>query len=154
LTVHIFPQLIPVGVTAEGTEGVVKRLIGELRDAHPSVRWRAAIDFGRLGKTAPAAVPGLIECLRGPDEDVRKLAALVLSVIGSDARPAAVALVDALEDDDALIRQRAAVALGHTGHGAVLPALRNALTDRNEAVRKVAALAIVELQAVRLSGAA
>jgi len=128
-------------------EGELRKLLGELRDSHVTVSWRAAIALSRLGKTAGTAVPRLIEALKDEDVEVRKLAALILGNLGPDAHPALAGLTLALHDDNECVRRRAVVALGQIGDPAALPALIRAMKDASHSVSKAAALATFEMQA-------
>ena len=74
--------------------------IDELRDllqsADHAVRRRAAIDLGKIGDAAKAAVPMLIEALRDGNGDVRFYSAQALGQIGDvEATPALTELSNA-----------------------------------------------------------
>jgi HEAT repeat protein len=106
-----------------------------------------------------ADVDMLIKQLKSPDVDTRRAAAQSLAEAGEEAKPAVGALVKALrEDKDRFVRRFAAEALGQIGAGpaAVLPALRQALSDPKKEVQEAAATALGKMgkDAVNLLAAA
>jgi len=115
--------------------------IQTLKDGDKRARRRAA---GVLADLAPeeAAIPALAEAMKDEDKEVRTYAAFGLGAIGSP--PAVSALASALQDRAKLTRALAAFALGLVGPDAkpTIPALTQALKDKDEDVREAAAEAL------------
>lgn len=129
-------------------ERVVSALIETLKDNNKSVRIIAADSLGMVGPKAEKAVPALIQALKDNNKSVRKNAATALGTIGQGAdlastEKAVFALIHALKNDED-IRQSAVVALGlivRDGPAQVrkaIPALKDALKDRESSVREAA----------------
>ena len=124
---------------AAGGAAAVDPLVVALADADPFVAGAAADALSRIG---PAGVPSLVRALGDAREEVRVGAAVSLGKLGPRAAEAVPALAKALSDPKAVVRWTAANALGAAGTTAALPALRDALWDRDEDVRRGAALAL------------
>jgi HEAT repeat protein len=125
-----------LGRIGAGTTEVVPTLMAALKDRR--LRWAAAEALGRLGATAKVAVPALVKLME--DSNGRVQAALALWRI--QQRPEAIAaLVAALKEDKSTFPARA---LGEIGSGAkaAVPALRQALKQKNAALRAAAAQAL------------
>jgi len=131
----------------------VPPLTAGLRDSDTSVRRDSAGALGRIGPAAAPAAPGLVALLGEPDTRTRVVVAAALKRIG---RPALPALLDGLRHPDAELRARTATLLAHIGpeDEAVTAALRIAVNDRDEEVRRRAgeALEIVVLPFATLIG--
>lgn len=121
-----------------------------LADLNPGVRAAAASALFRLDKSDQAVFDALGELARDTDPGVRASAARALS--GAEekrksgrrmATPGAISILQLLLDDP-LPRPRiaAARALGHTGSHQLVPILKKALRDQDEAVRATAAGAL------------
>src|SRR2546425_174901 len=78
----------------------VSTLIRKLKDKDASVRSNAALELGRIGPEAKAAVPDLSDALKEKDANVRREAALALGRIGPEAKAAIPDLINALEDQE------------------------------------------------------
>jgi HEAT repeat protein/S1-C subfamily serine protease len=129
-------------------DGDVPSLVGELSDADPKTRARAAEMLGRMGPKAKLAAGDLGKLLKDPQELPRRMALEALAKLGPDARPAAPALVEALRDSDASIREEAARVLGKVGPDVKSQAfhgLAMALSDSVKGVRVAAAEALSNL---------
>jgi tRNA A-37 threonylcarbamoyl transferase component Bud32 len=165
--------LVPRGFAVPGADGgrgpdlqmEVQALIGALRDADPTARRRAAQALGECGPTAREAVGPLITALSDPDFWVSETAALALRKITgapdpeagrrrrareepSETPPAVTRLLKAIQDPES--RWMAVVALGQMGPTAhqAIPALIEALEDKESAVRWDAAKALGKMGAV------
>jgi len=153
----------------------VPALIEVFKGGHGDVRWRAAVALGQLGPGAKTAMPALVEALKDTDIKVRQTAAIALGEIGPDAESAVPALISALEDPEEDVRSNAAWALGKIGPEAkaavpvliktlkekyvggmaaeslgkigppAVPALVEALKDKNKDVGRYAARALGEI---------
>ncbi len=124
---------------AAGGTAAVSPLVAALADADPFVAGAAAEALARIG---PASVPALVRALGEGNEEVRVGAAVALGKLGPKASGAVPALSKALSDPTALVRWTAANALGAAGAVSALTALREAVWDRDEDVRRGAALAL------------
>lgn len=122
-----------------GGAAAVEPLVAALADADPFVAGAAADALARIG---PASVPALVRALGDAREEVRVGAAVALGKLGPRATDAVPALARALSDPKAVVRWTAANALGAAGAEAAIPALRGALWDRDEDVRRGAAVAL------------
>lgn len=129
---------------AAGGATSVEPLAAALADADPFVAGAAADALARIGERS---VPALVRALGDPREEVRVGAAVALGKLGPRASGAVPALVKALSDPKAVVRWTAANALGAAGAASALPALREALWDRDEDVRRGAALALEKIDA-------
>ena len=126
----------------------VPGLLEKLQSDDRYMREEAARQFGELGEDASAAVPALIEVLkRDPINSVRYDAAAALGKIGPMARAAIPDLIRALEKDTGGgVQREAATALGLLGDGTALPALKAALDNPDNEVKRAAAEAIKRLE--------
>jgi HEAT repeat protein len=131
----------------EPTELAIAALERALNDPTPAVRTAAAASLGKIGRTAAAVAPRLIEMLEETDETMRCQAALALGEIGAESEAALAALVGLLGDPSATVRVAGAQALGKCKGAAspALPCLVPLLQDRDEAVRTAAAEAIAQV---------
>ena len=134
----------PAGIAE--SEGFVLKP-GESRDVNTvTVRW-----------TKKDAIVGLVKQTRTGNDDAgayeRKIAAYLLGQMGSQAKAAVPELVAQLKIDlIADTRCRIVEALGRIGDARALEALREALKDENEQVRKAAAEAIQRIEQAQKSG--
>jgi HEAT repeat protein len=139
------------GAAAKEAQGVTA-LTESLSDQDDFVRAYAARALARIGPDAEAAVPRLLQSLRNDeDRDVRKLAAKTLGLIGPKAigplLPDVVeALSAALKGDPPGLREYAARSLGQLGGVQAVPALRQAVQDRDDRVRASAVEALKLLE--------
>ncbi len=125
----------------------VAPLMAALGHADPYLRGAAAVALGQIGE---AAVSALAQALGRGDTELRRSAAIALGRMGAAAGPALPQLLRLLSDASAQVRQVAADTLG--GLGAVAgvaqaasPDLTRCLSDRDEAVRRSATLALARL---------
>ena len=139
----------------------VAALAAEVADKNPAVRFRAIDGLAKLGPRSQAAVPALEKSLKDPSAKLRYAAAVALAGIDEEAavKYALPVLVEALkyrevfpgdedpEDVGYRVRRPAAAALGRLGPPAAtaLPALNEALKDKDGEVRKNAAAALKEI---------
>lgn len=139
------------GAVAKEAEGV-QRLTEALADKDDFVRAYASRSLGRIGPDAKVAVPVLLSRLSQEEErDDRKLAAKALGLIGAKAigsllPDTVAALVEGLKNDARGLREYAARSLGQLSAKESLPALRQALKDRDEHVRTAAREAIQQIE--------
>jgi len=117
----------------------IPRLIQDLKEGDDASRAQAAEALGLLGPNGKAALPALLVALRDEYELVRQNALYSIIAIGPDAT-ATEALTSSLKDSDNFVRALSANALGQLGALArqSVPALREALHDRDENVQKEA----------------
>jgi HEAT repeat protein len=88
----------------------------------------------------------LIRRLTHPDPIRQIHAGLLLGDMGPDAREAVPTLLELLKGEGVQGRKLAAMTLGYIGVPEAVPALRQALEDGNEAVRKLAAGALLKIE--------
>jgi HEAT repeat protein len=121
----------------------IPRLIQDLKEGDENCRAEAAEALGDLGADGKAALPALVSALGDEGERVRQNVLRAIIAIGPDAK-ATPALTNSLKDSDSLVRALSANALGQLGPLArqSVPALREALHDRDETVKKEAADAL------------
>jgi len=155
----------------------VPELVNALNDSDRGVRVQAAITLGEIGPQATDAVPALFEALKDPKtyeasmralekigidskvaipeliealkyEDLRTYAAQGLLDIGPETIPE---LIRALEGEYGPVRAYAAWILGKMGPDAkaAIPALTEALWDRDKQVRGTAQWALQEIKRKR-----
>jgi HEAT repeat protein len=110
----------------------------QLKSLNPEARKRAAARLGTPGRTANVAV--LVRLLDDPDPGVRAAASDALGLIGDPAAvaPLSKAALDTSQArDEAVVSARVAAvrALGRLGDSA-LPALADAVRDRNSKIRE------------------
>jgi HEAT repeat protein len=118
-----------------------------LKSPDASERVQAAADLAVLGSKAWKAMSALTASLDDPELNVRRLAVLALGEIGAAAAGAVPRLIELLNStDNKNVRRRAAVALGEIGDTRAIAALRQALKDNDEGVRKMAAAALDDLR--------
>lgn len=92
----------------EEAQAYLNKLLNELKDRDPSVRYNAVVNLTRWGD--PKAIPALIEVLENDKEFVvRKFAAQALGKIGDNS--AIPHLIKALDDPDESVSASAIVAL-------------------------------------------
>lgn len=112
-----------------------------LLNADSGTRYIAGLALGKIAHEE--AVPGLLQALEGDDLWVRLAVTDALIKIGI---PSVSGLIDAVRHDNKAVRRAAAKALGKIGDAAAVPALRNALDDGDDAVRRFAAEALDRLE--------
>jgi hypothetical protein len=94
------------------------------------------------------ALPALVAAFGDSDPDVRAWAAQAVGGIGANAADAVHSLTELLKNGDEGSRNSACIALGQIGPAAkaALPALRAALADKSQDVRRFAARAIQRIE--------
>ena len=96
-------------------------------------------------------VAGLIAALKSKDNTTRYGAASAISKLGPDAAQAIPALIELLKHWDAMTRVAAAGAIGHIGilyrkiAEPAVPALQEALNDKDPMVRRIAGTALEDI---------
>jgi HEAT repeat protein len=135
-----------LGKIGPAAKPAVGPLIAALADSDDAVRDAAAEALAAFGKDAVAP---LVAALKHTDANVRRGAAAALSNMGPAARDAVEPLVTLLKNDaDADVREAAIRALGAIGPDAktAAPALRDALTDKDQRIREAAATALKRIE--------
>lgn len=118
-----------------GDSGVLKPLLGALKDPEAMVRSAAANGLARLGD--PQAMTGLVSALRDRDRNVR---VAVVSALGQLGEKQAVKPLQTLVNDrEWEVRAALAEALGRLGDKSALPTVMGLLHDRDQEVRQNAA---------------
>ncbi len=115
-----------------------------LSSENPETRRWATYCLARIGPAADSAIPALVGMLRDESPDCVQAAGWALAHIQPTA------LTGALQHDDARVREGAARALGSMGPRArtARRALRRALDDPDEGVRRAAVEALEQIDAV------
>jgi HEAT repeat protein len=96
-------------------------------------------------------IAGLIKALKSKDNATRYSAASAISKLGADATEAIPALIEMLKHWDTMTRSAAAGAIGNIGINCkkevepAVSALREALQDRENIVRRAAAAALQDI---------
>jgi HEAT repeat protein len=125
-------KLLEVVGQKQGSNAV-RLLLPGLQDINPAVRKSAVDALARLG---PSAVAPLREALQDNSAYIRSGAVEALGIIGDanfiDLAPAL------LQDESALVRKETAQVLAKSKEESVVPALRIALKDKDEEIRKIA----------------
>ena len=121
----------------------IPRLIRDLKEGDENTRAEAAEALSDLGAEGKPALPALLMALGDEGERVRQNALRAILAIGPDEK-AIQPLTNSLKDSDNVVRALSASALGQLGPLArkSVPALREALHDRDETVQKEAAAAL------------
>jgi len=117
-------------------------LLKDLHSPDDSVRWRAVLALGAIGKGSRPALLALLGAMGDDDEGVRRAAISALGRMGSSAPEAVPALVNTLKDDS--LREAAAESLVMIGLPAV-PALLEAVQNGTSSVRWQAADALARI---------
>ncbi|MFZ5525718.1 MAG: HEAT repeat domain-containing protein [Pseudomonadota bacterium] len=135
-----------LGFAPAGGVAVLPALLTATRDAAWQVREEAATTLGKL--RLGGAFQPLLDLLDDDWWQVRLRAARALGQLGPAHNvPAVPALSRLLTESIANLRKEAVIALGETRHESALPAVRLAAEDPDPEVRKVARLALTQLQA-------
>ncbi|NJK76242.1 MAG: PBS lyase [Microcoleus sp. SU_5_6] len=117
-------------------------LLAALTHQDPEVRWRAAVNCGKIG--LQEAVPGLLNALRDENHIVRARAAAALGRIGD--RSAVPRLIELFDDPDSYaVSLRVAEALGQIGTETAVAGLLQSLNHHDSAVRGSAVSALGEI---------
>jgi HEAT repeat protein len=138
---------LALGCQSESNSNVsakdVPRLIRDLKEGDENTRAEAAEALGDLGPDGKPALPAVLSALGDEGERVRQNALRAIIAIGPDEK-AIQPLTNSLKDSDNIVRALSANALGQLGSLArrSVPALREALHDRDENVQKEAADAL------------
>jgi predicted Ser/Thr protein kinase len=117
-------------------------ILKDLQSGDDSVRWRAVLALGAIGKGSRPALLALLAAMGDDDEAVRRAAVSALGRLGSSAREVVPALISSLRDDS--LREAAAESLVMIGLPAV-PALLEAVQSGTSAVRWQAAEALTRI---------
>lgn len=125
-------------------------LIATVAHGTPAERERAAMQLGRWGPQAAAAIPVLTRALSDSSAVIRTAAARALGDIGPGVatdKAALTTLIDVLHDHDWRVREAAARTLGQLGAqaGLAIPALSQALGNAQPEVYRAAADALAAL---------
>jgi HEAT repeat protein len=130
------------GAPARPAVADLTRVLAGTPDGDEEVRAQAATALSSLGRAGvPDVLPPLVKAFRDPAPLVRTRAAAGAGQLGRAGAPAVPDLAGLLRQDaDAGVRAAAAAALGNIGPAARdgLPALRAALGDPHENVRRLA----------------
>jgi HEAT repeat protein len=124
--------------------------IHTLKEGSVDARRMAAHYLWQIGSEATEAAPALIDALGDKDEEVRMEAARALGAVGMNEKKTVAALVDAVKDEKAGVRIQALAALFELQEQAqpeakiVVPALMEALKDKNEDVECGAAMVMTK----------
>ncbi len=141
-----------LGEIGSAARGAVPALIAALEDEDLMVPGSAADALGKIGPDARAAIPALTKRIR---KTADTHAAMALAGIGPEAVPA---LVSVLGDMSIvfLTRFEAAEALGSMGESALsaVPALEQALNDRDALVQGAATRALARIRGSGTDGGA
>ncbi|HVS38416.1 MAG TPA: HEAT repeat domain-containing protein [Gemmataceae bacterium] len=139
-------------VTADDKEPVYRNKplsawIEQLADRSATARQEAAEAIGKIGTAAKPAIGPLVAVLADSDDTVRDAATQALAAFGKDAVPSLLAALKH-SDADADMREAAIRALGAIGPDAkaAAPALRDALTDKEQRIREAAAAALKRIE--------
>ena len=135
-----------LGHIATVAPNIIRKVLWALEDEDDKVRSAAAYALGHIGPAIPEVIPALIVALSDQSGIVSNSVAIALSRIGSAAIPGLLrAIEDQTQSDDA--RSSAAKALGWIGPAGpeVIPALIQALADKDARVRAAAAAALGEI---------
>jgi HEAT repeat protein len=139
---RVLGRMAPVGA-AEAVPALAKRM----GDESGAVRVTVLAALERYGPAAAPAVKELAQALKAGDVTTRVWAARTLGAVGAKARgEGAAALVDALSAKEVELRRAAVRALTRLGppDDVTTPALRRALTDPDNEVRRLAGAALLE----------
>jgi len=117
-------------------------LVKAMNDPNPGVHGGVLSSLAKIG--APA-VPELVRLLQSDQIDLRRNAAWALAWLRQSDAAAAAALVNALNSPDDELREAALFALGQTHTASAVSAIREALHDKNERVRREAQMALQAL---------
>jgi HEAT repeat protein len=96
-------------------KGSSQALAELLKDKDEGIRSAAALNLGRMGATAEAAVPELLAALEDEDQFVRLAAVRALGRICPDDETVRAALRSALRDKSEIVRRRTLDTLGEIG---------------------------------------
>ena len=127
-------------------EPVVPDLVQALMDKDGSVRHMAAVALGEIGPAAKISTLHLVRLLKDNPWYVQTVAAKALGRIGDHL--AVHHLIERVKDkhEFSVVREAAAEALGEIGDRVAVPYLVNALEDDDLLVRRVAAMALENLE--------
>jgi HEAT repeat protein len=121
----------------------VPRLLEMLKDPNEYIRSRGAWALGRIGD--PRAVSSLIGLLNDPSFDAPIRAVEALGSL--KAREATSHLTTVLfSGSSKRLRYEAALALGEIGDPSAIPALENAISDPERAIRSAAEYALIQVR--------
>lgn len=130
-----------IGKIGPAAAPAVTNLAALLDHDDSRVREHAAEAIGRIGVEADTVIPKLVTLLYGGSLSARRKAVRSMRQFGPAAVPA---LIAAIEHEDPDVRWYAIDALGKMGRPAAeaLPAIRRALKDEDETVRRAASWAV------------
>jgi serine/threonine protein kinase len=135
---HLPPTPASMAMAAVRIEPILK----DLQSADESVRWRAVLALGAIGKGSRPALLALLAAIGDDDDAVRRAAVAALGRLGAAAREVVPTLISTLRDDS--LREAAAESLVMIGLPAV-PALLEAVQSGTSAVRWQAAEALTRI---------
>jgi HEAT repeat protein len=125
-----------------GSSLAVRPLVELLDDGEGPLQSEVIKALGRIG--GPASIEALVQILNGRDALMYFKVSTALVRIGRPALPGLIRLLKEHPNPDA--RRCAAAALGQIGDASAVPALIDALTDKNSLVRKAATDALGQLK--------
>jgi HEAT repeat protein len=140
--------IVALGDIGPAAKSAVPLLLPLLADKDEETRAKAALSLGRIAAEPGQVIPVLLRTLKEDKADaVRSGAALALGAFGQEAAAAVPALVPLLREP--AVRQDVATALGWIGTppDQVLPALREALKDKDPSLRATVLRALSSLGA-------
>ena len=143
-----------LGKLGEAAVDVIPALKRMFQDSDPSVRKSATRALGGVGvgKGVEEAKLALIEALQHEDSGVRSEATWALLAIGKEAKTAIPALLQALQDHVFWVKVSAIQVIGkmveseEDAQEEAITALKNALQDEDNEVRKEAQKALTTIQ--------
>ena len=141
------PQVLANVADAAAAQGqkIVPRLIRGLQN--PKLKRMAVMVLARMGTTAKAAVPALVQAMADDDPAFRAEVQFALGALGPEAAEAVPALVASLDHDDKNVCLSACYALGKIGPqaAAAVPRLRANLDGDDSILPLVSALALMRI---------
>jgi HEAT repeat protein len=139
---HRFHAAVALREIGPEAVSAVKPLAKMLRESEEDLRQAAADCLGAIGKKA---LENLLDALQDSHAETRQAAASGLAVMGKAADKAVEPLLTALDDKVPAVGHQAARALGAIGAAQAAPALARKVRHKDEEMRKVAALALVQI---------
>jgi HEAT repeat protein len=145
--------LFALGQIGAASKSAVPEVLKQLENEDEDVRYSAVFALGNIGQEASDAVPELIKNIKSDDEFYRLVSAWALVKISPKneelAKLGLPLLILALKHDRAFVRIEAINTLGELGEAAspAVPALKEALEDPDEDVRRLAAEALKKISA-------
>lgn len=119
-------------------KGAVPALVASLKDE--KLHSLVTPILGEIGPDAKDAVPALQGLLQSKDSGAKREAILALAAIGADARQTAPELIKSLSDKQFPNRPAAAFALGKMGVKEAVPALKEAMAEKDNPILRLASV--------------